>query len=302
MEIEKSIAELQKMELPDTMELFVDTSFVKQLPAILNNLDELKAWLREMTKEDLTLVITEENEGEAKARCALLNKVAQQIETKRREVKIAYTRPLTVFEEKCKEVANVVLTAKNSLWGQITAADEKRKQNKQEKLREYYEATAGETANYRTFEQIFDKRWLNKGVKYDAAKEAIDARLKDIQDELAAIKEVGGDSEAAMLVNYKRGASLSEVLYLKRQLDMEKQRAAEQAERAAQAARMAEQQAQEAAADDDVEPDAGEADAGADEPEAEQTIVVVFKVETTREKLQELGVFMRENGIKYGRA
>ena len=115
-----------------TVEFMVQGDFVKNLPQILSNVQEIKVWAEEQTRLDRSLILqTDEDFDNGRKRCATINKVIQSIEAKRKDVKKAYNEPYEIFEKSLKEVTTVLTEAKDNLWGQITQAENDAKARKE---------------------------------------------------------------------------------------------------------------------------------------------------------------------------
>ena len=202
-----------------------------------------------------------------------------------------------MFEKKLKEVTAVLTEAKDNLWSQITAAEEKVKAEKENDFKRYFENhdDYAKIKDYRGWEQIFDKTWLNKGKKYDTIFKEIDGKIKTVCDELVSISDLNSEFEPALLLKYKNGASLTEILSANRELKAQK----EELER-----KKAEQQ--QAAVKQSIEtpvieqPQAQPKQAEVTDAD-EELITIDFRVVCTKTKLKTLGDYMKTNGIKYGR-
>lgn len=107
---------------PTPIDFVVLEDFRNNLPEIISNVKDLKAWAEEQTKLDRTLVLSsEEDVTEAKKRCAQINKVIAAIDGKRKEIKKEYMQPYQTFEAAVKECVAVLTTAKDNLWEQVKA-------------------------------------------------------------------------------------------------------------------------------------------------------------------------------------
>lgn len=295
--IDKALETLEETNTTQTIEFKVQNDFVEKLPAILSNCEQVKQWAIAQTEADRNLILkTDEDFDNGRKRCAEINKVVASIESRRKEVKKEYNKPYELFEKKLKEVTAVLTEAKDNLWSQITAAEEKVKAEKENDFKRYFE-NHDDYANikdYRGWEQIFDKTWLNKGKKYDAVFKEIDGKIKTICEELAAISDLNSEFETVLLVKYKNGASLTEILSANRELKAQK----EELERKKAEQQQAVKQSVETPMIE--QPQAQPAQAEVAETD-EELILIDFRVECTKTKLKALGEYMKINGIKYGR-
>lgn len=282
-----NINEIEMPQQPTSIDFIVNSDFVKALPQILSNLEEVKAWAIEATALDRRTIVTEETLDSAKTRCADINRVAKAIDEKRKSVKGEYVKPYELFDSACKEVIAELNESKNALWSQVQSFEEQRKAEKEAKLKAYWEEQIGEYGRYRTWEKIRDDRWLAKTRKLDVCEKEIDAIVAHVKTDVAAIKALNSEFEVALLATYS-WADLGQVLQYNVDLLSEKaaqagkkhvvrQTDSEQAENVTQTTETAQM---------DTE---------------EQLIEIEFRVVCTAAQLKALGEYMRANGIKYGR-
>lgn len=292
--MESALAELEvaQKKMPQKIE-FVVEDFTKNLPEIISNCKNLQAWAQERTELDRSLVLqTEEDFEQARTRCATLNKIKEQVDAKRKEVKKLYTQPYDVFEAEIKKVINTLQTARDNLWNQITVAENEIKQKKENEYKEYW-ASKGITE--RKWEQIADKRWLNKGMSADNVKKSIDEIADSIKSDVETIKSLGSPFEVELLAYYERGYALGDVV--KHNTDLQaRQKALEAAKVAAQSSNRPEPSG--ATAPEKPVP----SEAETDNWQIEDAVKVVdFRIWATAEQLKKLRAFLVSCQIKYGR-
>lgn len=290
--IETAIAELNKQHhIPTSIEFTVQEDFINNLPAIVSNLEQVEQWAIAQTEQDRNLVlVTDEDFESAKERSAQLNKQIKLIEDKRKEIKKAYNQPYEVFERASKRVTAVLSTARENLWSQVTKSEEQEKENKKQRLREYWEEkTRNHVVSNRTFEQIFDSKWLNKGTKIETAYSEMDKIFEETLSDIYAIRSLKSEFEVSLMDYYKNGHSVSEVISYNNRL----QEAQKQAEIQKSWTSKVNTQTKEETANLPQNNEPSE--------ETEEFIRMEFFVECTNEQLQELGNYLREKGIRYGR-
>ena len=288
---ETAIAKLNEQEhIPQSIEFTVQEDFVNNLPQIVSNLAQIKAWAIQQTEEDRTAVLlTDEDFDNARERCAKLNKIIKLIEDKRKEVKKAYNQPYEIFEKATKEVTAVLSEARENKWSQITKAEEEAKEKKKQRLREYWEKLNSEAiGGYRTFEQIFDSKWLNKGMKIETACAEMDKIFESTLADIDAIRSLNSEFQVSLIEHYKAGHGISEVIAYNNRLNAQKQAEIERGK--------------------DIQPNT-QPMAKIEElhenndptEETEEIRRVEFWVEGTPDKIKALGQYIRDNGLKYGR-
>ena len=269
-----------------TVEFIVQGDFVKNLPQILSNVQEIKVWAEEQTRLDRSLILqTDEDFDNGRKRCATINKVIQSIEAKRKDVKKAYNEPYEIFENSLKEVTTVLTEAKDNLWGQIKQAENEAKARKEAEYRTYFE-NAG--LKFRTWAQIFDKKWLNKGKDDKTVKSEIDDIVRKCNEEVAALQSLNSAFITALLQYYADGHSLGDTITYNTRLGEQK--------------RLIEQQKAQEQVNTPPSPETAKNDNYERvEPIEEEIVTIDFRVQCTSTQLQTLGQFMRQHGIKYGK-
>lgn len=116
------------------------------LPAVKWNYPEVKAWLEDGLAAYKGRVYTEDTITQAKKDRANLNKLADAIAAKRREMKATYLHPYEEFDGQAKELERMVKAQSAEIDAQVKAYDNARKEEKRAKIVELYEALIGNLA------------------------------------------------------------------------------------------------------------------------------------------------------------
>lgn len=272
--------------------------------AIEANFPEVKAWLEENLAPYTRMAVREEDIPAAKTYRATIRKVKDRIDQSRKEAKAAALQAYTAFESRCKELTGLCDEAANALDGQIKAFEDAEKRQKIEKLKAEYDAAASEEMRiYCPWEHIYNAKWENKGFRYEDAVEEIKAALYYTAADLESVRSMGGDDAAYLLDLYRQTHDLNACFRKATELNAMREREAQRKREAERIRQVQEEAAARAAAEQEMAqtPDVpAEAPAPAHEQEIE-LVTVTFKVICTKDQLSELGQFMRERGIKYGR-
>ena len=129
------------------------------------------------------MVVTEGGIKEAKADRANLNKFKTALSDSRKSVKCQWNQPLTEFEDKMKELEQMVDAPISAIDRQIKAFDEIKKQEKRQEIENFFAENIGELEEILPLAKIWNERWLN--VTYP---------VKDIEREiLEAIRKTHND-------------------------------------------------------------------------------------------------------------
>lgn len=293
--------------------------------AIEANFEETKAWLTENLEPLRTMAVTPESAAQAKQYRAAVRKVRDRIDESRKMAKAAALEAYSNFETKCKELTALCEEAANALDVQIKAMEEAAKQEKKNRLAEYFAQVVGDMAEWLTFDDCFNPKWLNATCAESTAWMDINAAIDRSRADLNAIRALHSEFETTLLDEYTRTRNISAVLVknetLGRMKAAEEERKRKEAEAAAkyeaaleeskrvadETMRQAEQKASETGrsvvetlgelskpVNDLVDEDGHEMPA-AQEPEYK----VDFRVFGTARQLDGLKAYMQKNGIRF---
>lgn len=287
--------EIERNKIPQKVNFEVQDDFVKSLPQVLSNIEEIKVWAKARTQLDKNAVLVSDDDfKQAEERCAQYNKIIKAIDDKRKDVKKAYVQPLEVFEKAINETKAILTEAKDNLWSQVKQVENDRRSEKLDKLTTYWERTLDTAVtSYRKFTDIADTKWLNKGVSFATAFGEMDKAYQQIENDLQAINAVVANTDSTylnvLLAYYKEGHSLSETLAYCNRIAQSRKNSTQAESIQAQANTQTEVkqsvQSQQTAEIDENEP----------------LYEIVFKVSGTKRQIDALAEFMRANKIKYER-
>ena len=206
-----------------------------QLPEkILFNYEELKQELIEKVAMYETLVYTDDQIKEAKSDKANLNKLKKALNDERIRREREYMVPFNDFKSKISEIISIIDKPVAVIDAQVKAYEDKQKQEKKEKIIEYWESTnAGN--DWLTLNRIFDEKWLNASVSMKSIQEEILNKLEQISnnlDSLASLPEFGFEAAEVYKTSLDINKAISEAQRMsqiaKAKAEAEAQKAAEQ--------------------------------------------------------------------------
>ena len=289
------------------------------------NFEETKAWLTENLEPLRTMAVTPESTAQAKQYRAAVRKIRDRIDESRKMAKTAALEAYSSFETKCKELTALCEEAAGALDVQIKAMEEAAKQEKKDRLAAYFAQVVGDMAEWLTFDDCFNPKWLNATYAESTAQMDICADIDRCRADLNAIRALHSEFETTLLDEYTRTRNISAVLVknetLGRMKAAEEERKRKEAEAAAKFAAVIEeakraadevmQQAEQKASEtgrsvtetlgelsrpvnDLVDEDSHEMPA-AQEPEYK----VDFRVFGTARQLDGLKAYMQKNGIRF---
>lgn len=159
--------------------------------AITFNFEELKAELRQRLVKYDGLVVTVDAIKDAKADRATLNKLKSALNERRKEIKKQYLEPYMDFENKINELIKLIDEPCLLIDEQIKVFESSQKNEKMNKLRDYWQANAGELTQFVNFEkQIFDERWGNAGSRLVTTVKIIQEKIDNINKDFAAVQSL----------------------------------------------------------------------------------------------------------------
>lgn len=283
------------------MEIQVFTPTQAQpLPPIEWNYAEVKAWIENGLARYKGIVYDETQIAAAKKDRAQLNKLVQAIETKRREMKQMYLQPYQDFEGQANELIGMVKEQAGEIDSQVKAYDERRKQEKREKIiAEIYTPMIDRLADLVPYERLHDPRWLNVtcsmatiGTEMARKIESIVAGL-DAIDRLALDDALMEQTKATFLNDFDLAAAIKQTeRILEQRAALERLRADAEAQKAA-------------VADNTPEPKYTQPEPAepartrfSEDNTAEKIHTVVFRIRVTAAQLKGLGDYMKANNIR----
>ena len=293
--------------------------------AIEANFEETKAWLTENLDPLRTMAVTPESTAQAKEYRAAVRKIRDRIDESRKMAKAAALEAYSSFETKCRELTALCEEAAGALDVQIKAMEEAAKQEKKARLAEYFAQVVGDMAEWLTFDDCFNPKWLNATYAESTAQMDVCAAIDRCRADLNAIRALHSEFETTLLEEYTRTRNISAVLVknetLGRMKAAEEERKRKEAEAAAKYAAVIEeakraadevmQQAEQKASEtgrsvtetlgelsrpvNDLVDEDGHEIPAAQEPEYK----VDFRVFGTARQLDGLKAYMQKNGIRF---
>lgn len=203
------------------------------------NFEEIKREVAEKVSYYTDLIYTEDQIKDAKADRAKLRKFVDALEAKRKEIKNQCLAPYNAFEKQMKEIVAIVNEPIQMIDCQVKEYEEAQKAEKYSAIEAYWITISedGKIPEGIKFDQIYNPKWLNASVSIKTVCLEINARLEQIEKDLATLAEMPEFSFEATEV-YKHTLDLNKALTEGKMLaEMQKRKAeAEAAKKAADAA------------------------------------------------------------------
>lgn len=269
---------------------------VKQLPIIVEQLQEVKAEVTAKVEQALSLVCTEDTVKDVKKVRSELNKELKDYEERRKAVKKAIMTPYEQFEAVYKDcISDTYKKADTELKGKIDSVENELKEQKKAEVKGYFDEYLTVTGiDFVTFENANINVTLSASMK--SLKEQAKAFVDKIVDDLNLIDTQEHKDE--ILYEYKQSLNVSSAIttVANRYKAIEEAKAREEERKAreqAEAEAVAKvEEVVEAVAPPTVEPIAPPV-------EEEKTYTLNFTVRGTMPQLKALKEFLNNGGYDY---
>lgn len=270
------------------------------LPPIEWNFEAVKQWVEDGLARYEGIVYDDSRIAEAKKDRATLNKLAQAIDGKRRDVKKLYLEPYEAFEGQAKELTGMIKARVAGIDAQIKDYEAAKKAEKLERIKaELYAPMIGRLAELVPYDRLHDPRWLNVTCSMTTVADELTRKIIEINaglDSLGCLDLPDNIVERARLVflkDFNLAAALAEVEHLKKQLESIARYAAAEAAQNRAGAHEAPAQA-----DTPPQPQTCASAPQAAQGGAETIHVVDFRIRATTPQLKQLRAAMDEIGVR----
>lgn len=190
---------------------------VKQELGVIDfNFNEIKDNLSSMMELYTDAKFTEESSALAKKEVAALRNIKKALNDRRIEIKKEYMQPYDDFALKVKELTDLIDQPIELIDKQVQAFEEKKKEEKKQKISELYNELIGEVREYLPIEKIYDNKWENTSVSMKSIKAEIEKSVSSVEMAVTTIKEMNSDVETMVLSQFKKDLSLANAIsYIK---------------------------------------------------------------------------------------
>lgn len=138
------------------------------------------------------LVFTDDSIQEAKQTRANLNKVVEKIDARRKEIKKIFLQPYEELEKQLKQMVEVVKDANSNIDKQVKEFEERMKLEKKGKILELWDSYG---YNKIHIDKIFQERWLNKTCTLKMIAAEMQEIIKDIDKNITMIVNLFKDNQ-----------------------------------------------------------------------------------------------------------
>ena len=268
------------------------------------NFDELKAEITAAAQDYEVSVYTDDTIKQAKTDRAKLNKFVDALNAKRTEIRKQLLRPDEQFGLEIKELTGIVQKAIDNIDSQVKDYERRQREEKTEKVRDFYDANIHDIGEYLPFEQVMKPEYANASKSMKSIKEEILELIQKVDEGLAILSEVdspyAGDMKEVFLKTYDIGAAMAERNRLETQEQKQKLYAEEQARKKAEREAKLKAEAERVmAAGARTAAPAGEDPHPDPEQQEEPVYEMCFRVYGSKPQILSLRDFMKAQGIRF---
>lgn len=247
------------------------------------NFEELKTELSKNLEKYQGLTYTDETLKEGKADKAKLNKLKEAIETRRKEIKKLCLKPYDDFEVKVKELVKLIDEPITAIDTQLKDFEDKRVSAKLVDITDMYNSIFDGWTDIIKLEQIFNEKWKNVTYSIKNIQNELEELFTKTKTDMQTIADMNLEPDIEMHVKdvYLQTLSFSKAIQEKNRLEeleikLQEQKAKKIEEPKEQIAEVSKTS------------------------ELAKIYERRFWVKGTKEQLQALGKYMKDNGIEYG--
>lgn len=196
------------------------------------NFEEVKMFLAKEMEHFKSTVYDDESIKTAKEDRAALNKIAKQIDEKKREAKNRCLEPFLVIEQQALELKALVQGPISAIDEQVEDYERRRKEKVKTEIGKYFdekykEAGLPDDIRKKAIFRVWDNKWLNATTTKKAWKEGIEKGLADIRKDLDTIKSFNSEWEEDGLKAYRENLELRAAIDVMNNLARQKERVLE---------------------------------------------------------------------------
>lgn len=201
---------------------------ISQEQAVIRcNFEDVKSQLSAKMAEYQGAVFTEESKSIAKAELASLRKTREEVEKRRKEVKVQCLAPYNDFETKVKELLEIIDEPICLIDSQLKEMEAERIRKRHEEIETLYTKCVGEWAEYLPLKEIYVKKWDNSTTSMKQIEKDLTDLIEKTVSEIAIIRNTQSDVMEDALQAYQKKRDLGAALTMINTYEDNKKRALE---------------------------------------------------------------------------
>lgn len=277
-----------------------DAGFVQKIDW---NFEELKSEIIAVSQEYETSVYTDETMKNAKSDRAKLRKFVDAMKSERTAIRKKLLEPDILFGEQIAELTGIVERAIDNIDTQVKDYEQRQRDAKTAKIREFYEENIYDLAEYLPFERLFRPEWANASTTMKSVKESMLDTIQKVAEGIAILNEVespyAGDMKKVFLRTYDIGAAMAERNRLEAEAENRRLYIEEQERRKAEREEARKAEAERVMAAGRNQPKEPEYVAPVEDTVEEPVHILDFRVHATIKQLEQLKNFLKVAGIRF---
>lgn len=277
-----------------------DAGFVQKIDW---NFEELKSEIIAVSQEYETSVYTDETMKNAKSDRAKLKKFVDAMKSERTLIRKKLLEPDILFGEQIAELTGIVERAIDNIDTQVKDYEQRQRDAKTAKIREFYEENIYDLAEYLPFERLFRSEWANASTTMKSVKESMLDTIQKVAEGLAILNEAespyAGDMKKVFLRTYDIGAAMAERNRLEAEAENRRLYMEEQERRKAECEAARKAEAERVMAAGRNQPKEPECVIPVEDVVEEPVHILDFRVHATMKQLEQLKNFLKVAGIRF---
>lgn len=192
---------------------------LQELKPIDFNYEEMKEKLSLELKKYENLIFEEKDIKEAKETRADLNRLKKQINDKKIEVKKEFSKPYIEFENKIKEILEMIDKPVLAIDNQIKNFEQRQKEIKQKEIIKIYEDNIEDLKEILSIQKIWNEKWLNATYKIGDIELEILGIINKVKTDLKVIEDMQSEFVVQLKDKYLQTLDLTTVMQEKARLE-----------------------------------------------------------------------------------
>lgn len=181
-------------------------------PEIKANFEEIEKWIEAKTHEYDGVVFTEDQKTAAKKSVTDLRKSKKSVEDTLKETKKRWLEPYEIFADKVKALSTKFDVPIDYINGQVEKFENKRIEQRETDIKELYDASIGDMADFLPLHKIKSDKWTNASVNLKTIGKEMADSISSVRAGKTAIECMNSDAKVEALNLFKATLDLPKAL------------------------------------------------------------------------------------------
>lgn len=181
-------------------------------PEIKANFEEIEKWIEAKTHEYDGVVFTEDQKTAAKKSVTDLRKSKKSVEDTLKETKKRWLEPYEIFTDKVKALSAKFDVPIDYINGQVEEFENKRIEQRDTDIKELYDASIGDMADFLPLHKIKSDKWTNASVNLKTIGKEMADSISSARAGKTAIECMNSDAKEEALSLFKATLDLPKAL------------------------------------------------------------------------------------------